>query len=74
MTEVLEKIMIEEATYREFKKSFGNGNFGRQRFGQAFFDYFKLDRLKNKEQFDKLYNEPSTSVAVSMIRSLFHFN
>lgn len=49
------KLSIEKRAYEKFLEKFKNSSMGTQRLGQAFYDYFKLDRLSNQEQLLNLY-------------------
>lgn len=40
---------IDAVEYRHFRSRFGAGDFGLQRFGQAFCNHFKLHRVSDKK-------------------------
>lgn len=50
-------IQLEQKAIADFQRRFANGDFGSQRYGQAFYDHFKLDRVSSqKAEMDKIYN------------------
>ena len=51
---------LNEEDYQEFKRQWRLGYFGNQRYGQAFYDYFKLDKLSAVGACDKLYRDTAT--------------
>lgn len=67
------KITISEEEYSIFKKDFGSRKFPDQRFGQAFFNYFKLDQMDHRGRWDKLYNCEDMLATIKMIRANFEF-
>lgn len=49
------RLTIEKASYAIFCEKFDKGEFGTQRLGQAFYDYYKLHRLSDQSQVEKIY-------------------
>ena len=47
---------ISKTLYDEFKKLWNTGAFPHQRFGQAFYNHFKLHKSHNVPNDGKLYN------------------
>lgn len=64
------RLSIEKAAYAVFCEKFDNGEFGTQRFGQAFFDTFKLHRLSDQSQVEKIYVRDRQE-AKALIEGLF---
>lgn len=50
------KMSIEKKAFDVFNEKFKAGEFGTQRFGQAFFDYFKLEKMNNTHLTNAIYN------------------
>ena len=73
MKPVLLIILIVLAIYTIFKKDFGSRKFPDQRFGQAFFNHFKLDQMDHRGRWDKLYNCENMLATIKMIRTNFEF-
>ena len=48
---------VSKSMYQVFCQKFNGGEFGTQRFGQAFFNYFNLHKLSEKSRapFDAIY-------------------
>lgn len=46
-----EALELERARYEEFKALHTQGDFGNQRLGQAFYNHFKLHKLKKSGPF-----------------------
>lgn len=67
------KLQLEKYKYDKFMKEFTKGKFGAQRLGQAFYDYFKLDRLDDQTQLKNLYSKDGDQ-AKNLIREIFKFN
>ena len=67
-----DKLQIEKRKYELFMKDFKKGKFGGQRLGQAFYDYFKLDRLSNQQQLNNVY-EKDGEHAARCIETVFEF-
>ena len=61
---------LERARYEEFKALWTQGDFGDQRLGQAFYNHFKLHKLKGQTSLHELY-EADGDKASSLIHSLF---
>lgn len=68
-----DKICISEHEYSQFKKAFGARKHGDKRFGQAFFDHFKLEQHEKRACFDNLYNLDDLHGCVKIIRANFIF-
>lgn len=66
------KMDIEEAEYQKFQDQFYNGDFGSQRFGQAFYNYFELHKLTDQDQFIGIYEERDSVKAKELILRLFN--
>lgn len=70
---IQEKISIELQAFNEFSEKFKNGEFGTQRYGQAFHDTFSLDKMNNKELVNSIYySDDETSK--SLIKMTFNFH
>lgn len=67
-------ITISETGYSKFKQEFGQGKFGSQRLGQAFFNYFDLEKMDHRGRFDSLYNSTDPLATVRFIRQNFTFS
>lgn len=63
---------LEKAAYHEFNKKFKAGEFINKRFGQAFYDYFKLYRIKENKEVLKIY-ELNGDEAKAQIGICFRF-
>lgn len=74
MTTLTDVVTIEEKAYSDFKKGYGEKKFGDQRYGQAFFNHFNLEKMNHKGRYDKLYNSTSITECVSLIRKEFTFH
>lgn len=46
---------IEQAEYAVFVAKFKAGEFGNQRYGQAFFNHFNLHKMKSDTSLNRLY-------------------
>ena len=62
---------IEAAEFTRFCTTFFKANQQQKRFGQAFFDHFKLGRMNNTTLTDKIYNAASTEDAMKLIHQNF---
>lgn len=65
--------VLEKHRWNEFNREYRAGSFGGQRYGQAFYDYFKLHRMAVKYQFDALYEETDAKKARNLILQQFVF-
>lgn len=61
---------IEKAYFDQFMRSFKRGEFGTQRLGQAFFDYFSLYKMKETQALCALH-EADGEEAMRIIDELF---
>lgn len=61
---------LERARYEEFQALWVQADFGDQRLGQAFYNHFKLHRLKNQDLLYELY-EADGDKALALIRRIF---
>ncbi|WP_207283111.1 hypothetical protein [Pseudomonas sp. FW300-N2F2] len=61
---------IEYAAYNEFLSLWGQGRFDQQRFGQAFYNYFRLQKLGDQSYLSGLY-EADGKKAQAVILRLF---
>ncbi len=66
-----EKMSLELIAFGNFVNNYYDGKCGTQRFGQAFWDYFKLDKMSNKERFGNLYNVEDDQKALQIINDNF---
>ena len=64
------KITLEAKSLSIFFLLFKHDNYRGQRLGQAFFNHFSLHKMKDQEQFAKLYEERDESKAKNMIKAL----
>ena len=64
------KITLEAKSLSIFFLLFKHNNYRGQRLGQAFFNHFALHKMRDQEQFAKLYEERDELKASSMIHSL----
>lgn len=64
------QMSIEKEAFDEFSIRFKKGLYGRQRLGQAFYNYFNLHKLTNQDGLLGLY-EKDGSEARALIRHLF---
>jgi hypothetical protein len=67
------KLSIETAAYHNFLNMWDNNEFKFLRFGQAFYNHFKLNRLSNQDQLLNLY-ELDGDAAQRIINIVFSFN
>lgn len=65
------KLQLENHKVIMFNKSWDKGNFNGARYGQAFYDYFKLDRIVDQKQLMGLYNVADDSEARKLIKTIF---
>jgi len=68
-----EKLTIEKRKFEIFMGKYRLGKFGNQRLGQAFYDYFKLDRLKNQKSLNNIYAKDGQH-ALNSVYEMFEFN
>lgn len=74
MTTIKEsQLQLEKHSHEEFKALWRKGKFQGQRYGQAFYDHFRLGRMKNQDQLRGLY-EADGDAAHKIIGQVFHFN
>lgn len=68
------KLQLEQAAYETFLRAFYHGTrFAGQRFGQAFYNHFKLHKLANQDQLKGLY-EADQKAAVLIIQRAFEMH
>lgn len=67
-------ITIEGAEYEKFLLSLGQPEYRHLRFGQAFYNHFKLREMVDKKIPDKLYNAGSDGEAHDLIRKHIRFH
>ncbi len=68
------KLQLELRAYQDFQKKFKEGKFKGQRFGQAFYDHFKMHRVvRDKDALDLIYTQDGDAAKAS-IKELFKFN
>lgn len=77
-TEVIEgeepvTMSIESAKWQDFCKRYKENEYGDQRIGQAFYNYFNLHKMSNQDALRGLY-ETDGDKAMSLIRELFDFH
>ena len=66
---------IENAEFVKFTTEFFRKNYRGQRYGQAFYEHFKLDRMtSNRVLMNKIYEAPDYDSALTLIRKHFNFN
>lgn len=73
MAIIFGKPSLEKYAYQVFQAKFKAGGFGKQRYGQAFYDHFKLHKLVNQQALCGLY-EKDGDEAKRLISKLFKFN
>jgi uncharacterized protein YeaO (DUF488 family) len=66
------KLCIEQRRYDIFMQKFKAELEGKQRLGQAFYDYFKLDRLNDQSKVANLYAKDGEQ-AKATILAIFDF-
>lgn len=69
----MKKITLETRARVQFDRQFSAGHFGAQRYGQAFYDFFKLGRVAKQEDLKNLYAKDGDH-AKRLIHELFEFN
>lgn len=62
---------LEKNQYIDFKKNWEKGNYKALRFGQAFYEYFKLHKSNSLTDFDNLYNVETKEEALKIIHKNF---
>ena len=67
------KLQLERSAYQNFQRLFNRDGFGTQRYGQAFYDHFKLGRLVDQTQLKNVY-EKDGDHAKRLISEIFKFN
>lgn len=67
------KPTIEQKAYADFCKRFEAGEFGSQRFGQAFYNEFDLHKLADQTQLHNLWAKDGDHAKKS-IANIFTFN
>lgn len=70
MAIVLNKPSIEKYAFQVFNRKFKAGKFGSQRYGQAFYDYFKLHKLVDQESLKNLYAKDEVQ-ARNLVKEIF---
>lgn len=65
-----EALELETARYEEFQSLWAQHSFGEQRLGQAFYNHFKLHKLKGQDYLHELY-EADGDKALALIHSRF---
>ena len=63
---------LEKKQLEVFKNLWFNGKFRNQRYGQAFYNHFKLHKLSNQDSLQNLY-EKDGEEAKKLIGKLFRF-
>lgn len=71
-TQASSKLSIELREYEIFCAKFDKGLFGAKRFGQAFYDHFKLSKLSDQAALHNLYAKDGDHARRS-IQNLFEF-
>lgn len=66
-------LSLTQGQFDHFDKKFQSGDFGSQRYGQAFFNYFQLDMLGSSVELNTLYMLDGEK-AKAKIRELFAFS
>lgn len=69
----MKKLVIEKKAFDVFMEKFQSGSFAGQRLGQAFYNEFKLHKLKDQSSLHNLYAKDG-SHAVSSIKAIFEFH
>lgn len=67
------KMSIEKSEFDIFMAKFKSGEFQAQRLGQAFFDYFNLQKMNNIELTNAIYYADSET-AKSLIKENFNIH
>lgn len=67
------QLQLEKRAHDDFKAMWRKGKFQGQRYGQAFYDHFKLGRLQDQGQLCGLYEADGDS-AHKIIGQVFRFN
>lgn len=67
------KMSIEKAEFDIFMAKFKAGEFKAQRLGQAFFDYFNLQKMNNNELTNAIYYADSDT-AKDLIKESFNIH
>ena len=73
MTIVKRQLELEKKAYHDFLTLWRADKFHGMRLGQAFYNHFKLHRLKDQDQLRNLY-EKDGDVAHKIIGQVFRFN
>lgn len=68
------RVSLEIKAYQQFCNKFHNGEFGTQRLGQAFYDHFKLEKMSNQEQANKIYYAPTEAESRLRINEVFNIH
>ena len=71
VTKTFQYHSIEQVEYEAFAQKFKAGEFGNQRYGQAFFNHFKLHKMTADVDLNRLY-EMDGDDARLQIHALFH--
>lgn len=66
-------LSLTQDQFDHFDKKFQDGDFSRQRYGQAFFNYFQLDKLGKSVELNTLYMLDGEKVKAK-INELFTFS
>jgi hypothetical protein len=69
----LPQFVIEKAAYQAFQKRFADGQYAGQRYGQAFYNEFRLHLMSDQAVVGALY-ELNGITARTFIASIFTFN
>lgn len=64
---------MEYSAYVKFQENFSSGQYGTQRYGQAFCDHFKLYKMSDKKLVDHLYQLDGAPARLA-IQQAFVFN
>lgn len=67
------QLELEKRAYEGFRTLWWKGKYQGQRYGQAFYNHFRLGRMKNQAQLRGLY-EADGDAAHKIIGQVFRFN
>lgn len=68
------KLQLENFKVIQFNKRWDKGEFKGQRYGQAFYNHFRLERIVNQDQLNNLFSIKDDSEARKMIKTIFRLN
>ena len=66
------KMSLEAREYINFKRMYRNNEYPNQRFGQAFYNHFKLHKSSHPTDFNGLF-ELNGEKAIEVIHTIFEF-